>query len=151
MVWEVEGKTCNPLSVSWNHQQNEQQSTIQLPLFWFEWTFHDYFGEPLYTLLWPWRFEKLTHMAACITQQFETKPTCAISTAFFSELKNGIISATKISITGDVVVIFATYFRRECSWLISCCKGHCPIPREIDPRSVCPLCLLSCTPGSGNA
>lgn len=86
--------------------------------FWFYWTFHDYFGEPLYTLLWPWRFdfqnfENLTHRAARITQQFETKPPCAISTAFLSELKNGIISATKISITGDVVVIFATYFRRE--------------------------------------
>ena len=123
-------------------------TTINNPVawFWFEWTFHDYFGEPLYIFLWPWRFEELTHMAARITQQFETKPPCAISTAFFSELKNGIISATKIPITCDVVVIFATYFRRESAGSFLVVKVTVQFPGKSTPgrfvHFVCFLVLL---------
>lgn len=45
-------ETYNPLSVSSNYQQDEPQSTNQL-FFWVLMNIHDYFGEPLYTLLWP--------------------------------------------------------------------------------------------------
>ena len=74
------------------------------------------------------------------------KADLCTSTAFFCELKNGIISATKISITGDVVVIFATYFRRESAGSFLVVKVTVQFPGKSTPSRfvhfVCFLVLL---------